>query len=295
MKKKKTDAEVETKIQIWNEAEAHFNEELAKLKNEVEDKVEEARAIGILQTIEHDMAYKNLLKYAVLYQTREKKSYKKRGMIWEVFCSNVVKESARNVNRKLDDLSTIYNNFQDNLSGFLGLPFNKIRYLGKSLSSKTDNLSGFEDNAIIIDGVRIPLSAENKDEIEAAIDALKAANEEEKEKVKKLEKNIERTVKEETRGLTAERDLLIQENKRLKAFAPDDKEPSEWSLEQAQAVDDACAEFDLCVRSFVFDKRLKGEYKLQAHVEAALTRAERSIRGLIRQWYEEIDPQTEAF
>jgi len=283
-------------VRILNEAKKRYEEEFAKKTIELEAKADASKTKGFFQKMALDKGFNEILTYAKLYEVHTNKTHQKLGMTWEKFCETyVIGASRRTIENILKDLKPIYDNFSGNFTAFVGVPLSKVRYLGRELSSKPATFAGFEDGDIIIDGIKIPLSAENKDEIEAGIDALKAANEEEKEKVKKLEKNIERTVKEETRGLTAERDLLIQENKRLNAFCPDNKEPSEWSLEQAKAVDDACAAFEICVRSFVFDKRLKGEFKLQAQVEAALNRAERSIRGLIRQWYEEIDPQTEAF
>ncbi|MBW1711513.1 MAG: hypothetical protein JRJ73_16925, partial [Deltaproteobacteria bacterium] len=89
MKKKKTDAEIEATKEIWDAAEAHYKEELAKKTIEFEAKAEASNAIGFFQKMDMDRKYNDLLTYVKLYQLKKDKTYLKLGMTWEGFCESI--------------------------------------------------------------------------------------------------------------------------------------------------------------------------------------------------------------
>jgi hypothetical protein len=72
-------------------------------------------------------------------------------------------------------------------------------------------MSDFDKNDLVIDGVKIPLSAENKDEIEAAIDALK-------ESQKKQAEDTETQLKAKDRVLEAKEKVIQRQEKELAKF-----------------------------------------------------------------------------
>ena len=254
---------------------------LAKMQNEVGAIREEARALGVLQKINYDNAHNELLKYAMFYKARESKEYRKEGMTFEQFCE-AAGENVRNVQRVLKDLKPIYSNFHDKLSCFLDVPLNKIKYLGRSLH---DNLS--QNGELILGEDRIPLTPDNKDEIEAAIDTLIENHKKEqndlKNKLNKARKNTDRIVEEETKGLTAERDALVKEVARLKEFDPAEKDIS-WAEEYLSGLKDLVAQFEAGVRRMVMDERLHEAMDVQARCQVFIDTMVRQARGLQRDW-----------
>src|SRR6056297_1477881 len=128
-------------------------------KTELDMIREESKALGVLQKINYDQAHNELLKYAMLYQVRESKEYKAGGLTWEQFCEEVG-ELRRSIDRKLKDIEPFVDNFQDKLSQFSKIPFNKIRYLGKIMGQDWDNLSQNTGNSIIINEKSIPITPE---------------------------------------------------------------------------------------------------------------------------------------
>jgi hypothetical protein len=209
-------AEIEAADGIWKAAQEQANEKLAKMENEMEAVRDEARATGILQKISYDQAHNELLKYAIIYQIKQKKAYNKVGLTWEDFCRSLG-ESRRNIEDKLKDLSPLYDAFSEKTAVLAGVPFNKIRYLGKSLSGKPADFAGFDDGSLIIDGVRIPLTPENKDDIEAAIDAMKESQKHQAENNEAKIKAKDRVLEEKERVIQRQEKEMAKYKRELKA------------------------------------------------------------------------------
>ncbi|WP_027358402.1 hypothetical protein [Desulforegula conservatrix] len=162
-------ADAEAANEIYNLAQADMKAQLEDMHRNIDAIRLESKAIGTLEKIEHDMAYNQVIKYGLLYRIKKEKEYKKGGMTWAQFCE-AIGEERRNLDNILADLSPIYDNYADRLYGLIGLPLNKVRYLGREVSEANVTL---KDNELVIDGQAIPLSPDRKDDIEAAIDALK--------------------------------------------------------------------------------------------------------------------------
>ncbi len=183
-----TDEQVEASKEIYRIAREEADIEITKLRSEMAAKLPQYEAMGVLRKIQHDRAYNDLIEAVVLYRIKDNKAYRDGGLNWEDFCA-AVNIDRRNADRIIDDIRPIFTSFSDNLSGFLGISFNKIRYLGKSIP---DNLSSFEDGALVIQGEKIPLTPEHKDEIEAAIDKLQEDLKKQKEDAAAQKKAHER-------------------------------------------------------------------------------------------------------
>ncbi len=266
---------------------------VASMQADIEGIREESRAIGILQKINYDTAHNELLKYVTLFQIRQSKEYKKGGMTWDQFCE-AIGEQRRNVDRVLKDIEPIYNNFSDNLSHLIDLPFNKIRYLGKNLTKKTDNLSEIENGILTIDNTPIPLTPDNKDDIEAAIDTMIESHKREKKELKNklayAKAETKRAVSEETKGLALERDTLVKEVDRLKKFEPQEKD-RDWAVQQMAEITDTILNLASQCQTIVMAEQIETDRHLQAQVEAKITEAEGYLQDIRRTWTDRfVDP-----
>ena len=202
-------AEIEAANEIYETAQKHANIETAKMKDEIEGVRDEAKAVGILQKIAYDDAHNKMLKYAVLYQIKKSKSYKKGGMTWEDFCPAAVGETSRSVDNVIKDIKPLlYDKFSEKFSDLLGFGFNKIRYLGRSVSEK---FSDFKDGCLIFDGEKIPLTPENTEEIEAAIDTMKEAH-------KKQLEDSQTTINVKNRMVGEKERVIQKQEKELSKF-----------------------------------------------------------------------------
>jgi len=280
-----TNANVAAANEIYNIARKDADNDMTALNGEVEALQYEAHALGILQKIKYDQKHNEMLKYVVLFRVKENKAYKKGGMSWAEFCESVG-ESVRTVDHVMSDLRPIVNEFSASFADFAKMPFNKIRYLGRLVSSKSARLA---ENALIIDGAQIPLTPDNKDEIEAAIDAMKDTHQATKKdlttRIEKLEKHSKKVIAEETKALSCERDALVKENVRLKAFDPGEKDHT-WSVEQMTAVRAAAISFTAAVRKFSMDERITEDMHVQGQVEALMAETDKYFRALRQDWDE---------
>lgn len=278
-------ADVVAANEIYNIAQSRANAELEKLKADTEGLIDEARATGILQKIAYDDAHNKMLKYATLYQIKQSKAYKKGGMTWEEFCVSIG-EADRTVDRIIEDIKPVYDEFSAKLADLINMPFNKIRYLGRAKSAE---LVDFENGCLIFDGQKIQISPENMEEIEAAIDAMKEAqkleNDKLKAKVEKLSSNVKKIVKEETKSLEVERDALIEQNKRLKVFDPAEKDHT-WSVDQMKIIQKAMLEFcGACLR-MKMDDRIADDMHIQGQVEGMMQTVDKTFRMMRKEWDE---------
>lgn len=201
-------AEIEAANEIYETAQKYANIEIVKMKEEMEGVRDESKAVGILQKIAYDDAHNEMLKYAVLYQIKKSKSYKKGGMIWEDFCPALTGKTASNIDKTLRDLKPFHDSFRNKFSDLIGFSFSKIRYLGRSIQDKE---SDFKNGCLIFDGEEIPLTPENREEIEAAVDAMKEAHKKETEDSKTASKAKDRV-------LEAKQKVIRDQEKELSKF-----------------------------------------------------------------------------
>lgn len=284
---------------------------LQKMKSEIEDIREESKALGVLQMIKYNNAHNELIKYAMLYQVKKSKEYKKSGMTWQEFCDSLG-EPRKTIEDKLSDILPLVEKCSADFASFARVPFNKIRYLGRSVAAESANI---DNNALIIDETIIPLTSDNKEEIEAAIDTLIETHKQEKEtlqkKLKKHEGRLKENVEEQTKGLMRERDNAIaamdkykEEADRLKPFDITEVDIPEVK-EFIKQIHDISIKFELAIRkftNFINDERLNKELKekleedmsSQAEIEKYLFRTYRNIKDLRMEWDDEFYPEDDG-
>lgn len=203
---KTTDAQVEATREIYRVAREEADIELKKLRSEMEVKGSQREAMGILKKIHHDRAYNNLIEAVVLFRIKENKLYKEGGLNWEDFCE-AINIDRREADRIITDIRPIFERFSDNLSSFLGVTFNKIRYLGKV---NPDNLSSFvtgdpEETEALIDKLKGEILLQ-KEEFTAQKKAHERVQADLHKTIVKLEKNLIRS-----QGVLADSDLSDEE------------------------------------------------------------------------------------
>jgi hypothetical protein len=266
-----------------------LQDKLTELENNVEMIRQEAMSDAKIQTTGCNIAFNQLLRYAEFYKVKQAKEYRKQGRTWAEFCSEHGEE-CRTIDNILKDLRPVYENFSEKISIFLNMPLSKIRYLGKGLSEFSEKFSETEDGALLIDGQKIELTPENKDEIEAAIDAMQETHANEtkalKADVKKYKNNAEKMVAEETKALNLERKALIERVDRLEKFAPDDKDPETWMIDQMKVIEKMVLEFDVACRRVVMDERIVDNMPVIGQVEGLMQSVELALKMLRDTWTE---------
>ncbi len=116
------------------------------------------------------------------------------------------------------------------------------------------------------------------------VDELQAMSVKEmRDLIKKLKTETDKVVKEEVKGLVAEKKALIKENERLAAFDPEGRDVG-WSEEQMKTIKLSLGGFNDTARRFIFDDRILEHPELQVKVEGLLAEAEASLNLLKENW-----------
>lgn len=204
-KKQISDPQVEAANEIYKTAREHADMELANLKAGIEGIRIESQAIGILKKIEYDTLHNEMLKYVVLLKLRDSKEYKQGGMTWAQFCEDVVGEPKRTVDEKIADIRPLADKVWGVFAQMTGVTFSKIRYLGRQIGQ---GVAQIEDNTLIVDDQRIPISPEHKDDIAALIDSLKESH-------KQVVEEKDATLRAKDKLLKAKEQLINRQEKEI--------------------------------------------------------------------------------
>lgn len=145
-----------------------FENEIARLKEEIASVRIESEAIGALKKINLDRSFNDLVEAAVLFKIREAKSYKQGGMTWEEFCKTVGK-SRRTVETLLEDVRPLIEAFPANFAGLAGVEFNKIRLLGSAIAA---NIAGIENGKLLYKDEIVSLTGKDSDKLNAVLDTI---------------------------------------------------------------------------------------------------------------------------
>lgn len=197
------DVEVEATKQIYNIAREQSDIELARLKAEIPAIEDDSFALGAIKTNKAHRDFSEFVDALVLYRAHKNKSYKKGGLTWEAFCqaSGI---DRRNADRIIEDITPVVERFSDNLSVLSGLGLSDIRYLGKS---KTDKLSGFDDDGNMIAGEEtIPGT---RADILAYINHKKETHKKEKE-------DLEAALSAQEKVIASKEDVINRQERELK-------------------------------------------------------------------------------
>lgn len=202
--------DVEASQEIYNVAKMEAETQLTAMRGEMDAVRVESQAAGALQAIDTTIAFQELLKAITLQRIKQNKEYKTGGMTWDEFCESLGL-ARRTVDLMLEDIKPVMDTFSAKIADFSGMPFSKIRLLGKTISA---NLAEIQDNCLVYGDESIPLTPEYRDDIQALIERI---NEEAKEQVETLEA----TVSAKDKVLKSKGDVINKMERELKKFEKD--------------------------------------------------------------------------
>jgi hypothetical protein len=258
-----------------------------KTLEEMNQRDGDLQKVGTVKATNINIEFNRLVKLATLFQVRRAKEHKQLGLTWDEFCQRCG-ESKSSVDKALKDLRPIYESFNGNLQALFGMSFSQVRYLGQAINEEK---AAIEDGAIVVEGARIVLSSENREEIQAVIDSMKddhsrarAALEAENAKLKK---HTERVQNEEIKALKIEKDALVKETQRLQSMVIEVDNTPEGFEKQMAAVE--AASIKLAVEIQKIKKILEEtdpEINVVARAEVKLNGAKKMIDMLYFEWNE---------
>lgn len=191
-------------------------------KADLADRLSEAESLGALKMIMHNSIQNELVKYGLIWKVKESGVYKVSGQTWDDFCKKIG-ESRRTVDEKLQDLRILYDGFSASFANLVNIPFNKIRYLGRSLKTE---LADSAKNTLLIDGDVIEITAENAEQIEAAIDAMKETHKRERDELELSIQSKDKVSKEKEKSINRLSKELSALKKKVQevGISPDEEE-----------------------------------------------------------------------
>lgn len=205
--KKAHDAEKAASSEVYEQARQHADQEMAKLREDIEAIRAEAETIGSLKAISATVAHQELLKALTLYKLKETKAYKAGGLTWTEFCESI-DMPVRTVDTMLSDLRPLFEEFSAATCRLSAIPFNKIRLLGKSISAGSAEI---QNNCLVYGDETIPLTPEYRDDIQALIERI---GEEAKEKLEETQAQL--SAKDKV--LKSKQDLLNKQERELNKY-----------------------------------------------------------------------------
>lgn len=204
------DAEAEAATQIYQVAKAEAEKDLSAMREEMDSVRQESFAMGAIKAIDATIAYNEFLKIMTLYRIKQNKDYKAGGMNWEQFC-DAVGVPRRSIETILTDMKPLFEEFTAKSAAFCGMPINKVRYLGRAIAADS---AGFENDCLVFNGESIPLTPENKEEIEAILDSLQ-------EEIRNRKEELDATVSAKDKVLRSKEDVINKQERELKKFERD--------------------------------------------------------------------------
>ena len=253
-------------------------------RNQLED---DFQKLGAVKVTKINIEFNRLVKLATLFLVRRAKEHKQLGLTWDEFCQRCG-ESKSTVDKALKDLWPIYESFNGKLQPLIGMSFSQVRYLGQAINEKR---AAIEDGAIVVEGARIALSPENREEIQAVINSMKDDHNRARTALEaenaKLKKQTERVQNEEIKGLKTEKEALVKEMQRLQSMVVEVDKTTEGFEKQMAAVE--AASNKLVVEIQKVKKILEEtdpEIDVVARAEVKLNGAKKLIDTLYFEWNE---------
>lgn len=191
---------------------------------------------------------------------------------WERFCESLGSSRSK-IEHNLANLTELGETFLATVNAF-GVGYRDLRKLRHLVADGTLQI---EDNCIVIEDQQIPLN--DVDEVQAAVENLLQANRNITQRLERLEKHKDAIVKEETKGLVAEKKALLEKVERLEVFAPTEHDLT-WCEEQMKVIHDDCQTLTSRITMFVVDPRLQGDRAAQAQVLCHINEAEMMLSDL---------------
>ena len=211
MAKTITDEQVNAAREVFEAGKSVAENEIIRLKEQLETLGPDREDMGVLRKINLDRAYNDLMEAVVLHRVKERKSYKQVGATWAGFCEAVGK-NVRTVDLMLQDVRPLFEAFSEHLTEMAKMPFNKIRYLGKTISESGSDFEGktMEELVVKVETLEAAHKAQ-AEELEAQKKAHERVQHDTHKTMTKLEKELTRLQKgAAARGLTPPEETFLK-------------------------------------------------------------------------------------
>jgi hypothetical protein len=166
--------------------------------------------MGSIKAFDINIAQNEFLKIMALYRIKQAKDYKAGGLTWVEFC-DAVGVPDRTVDRMIEEARPYFELFSAGVAEIAGVPFNKIRQLGKTFSASGAEI---QNNCLVYDGESIPLTPEYREDLQTLIERI---SEESKERVEEAEAQL--SAKDKV--LKSKEDVINKQERQLKKFEKD--------------------------------------------------------------------------
>lgn len=206
--RKANDDTAQAAEQIYALAKADADQQLTEMRESIEAIREESFGMGALHAIDANIAYNEFLKAMTLYRIKQAKEYRKGGMTWDAFCE-ARGLARRTVDLMLEDMRPIFEAFSAKIADFCGMPFSKIRMLGKQLSANLAEIN--ENNCLVYGDESIPLAPDYAEDIQALIDRIA-------EEGKAAKEEAEATIRAKDKVLKSKEEVISKQEKELARF-----------------------------------------------------------------------------
>ena len=245
--------------------------------------------IGRIQAVKMMSDFANVGGLLWVRQVRETKIYKDLPDIgtWEKFCK-YIGSSRQKIEEDLENLAVFGEAFTTTLGAF-GVGYHDLRKL-RQLTH--DGAVTIDVESVKIGDETISFSKDRAEDLQAAIEHILEKNTKLTTRVKKLEKDKDDIVREETKSLFLEKELAVKELKRLKAFDPETKDRS-WSVEQLASLNKDGNSYCNAISKFILDPRMKDDWSLVTQIHALICEAELTLRDLRNRFDAEHDTNVE--
>jgi len=267
-------------------------EDIAEFREKIKQEREEGiayinRLVGRMETA--NMVGK-LMSVSTLMWLREIKSEKlyrslETGGTWDTFCE-YIGQSRRHVDEQLQNLSAFGSSFLK-MAQSMSIGYRELRKLRTSI---TDGNMVIDDGMVVFEDERIPLTPDYRDDLQGALEQIveskiKLRNELEKERTER-----EKLIKAQTRGLETERDALVKEVQTLKKKIPEDKDYSEWAVDQIKMLEDQVTKFAWACQGMIADPQLEKDHVSQGKIYGMFDAMEAELAD-IRKRFDEALPR----
>jgi len=209
-KKRITDQQVLAAQDIWNAAEDKFRADIERLKREIGATAEIHEAMGAIKKMKADRELDRIIESMLLWKLHKNGRYKDLGLTWSEVCEKLdVRE--RSGYKILEDVQAVYDAFSANFAELLGLKFNEIKMLGRSISAK---MAEIEEGSIVYKDQKVPLS--DKEAVQSVLDDLREEMKKLQEEKKKKEEELEVERRAHERNLEAKEEVIKRQESHMK-------------------------------------------------------------------------------
>lgn len=199
--------DTEAAQEIYDLAITESEKKLAAMREEMESVRQESYAMGAIKAFDANIAQNEFLKIMTLYRIKQSKDYKAGGLTWKEFC-DALGVPDRTIDRMIEDARPLFESFSANVAEICGLPFNKIRLIGRTVSA---NLAEIENNCLVYGDETIPLTPDHVEDIQALIERI---SDESREKIEEAQAQL--SAKDKV--LKSKQDLLNKQERELKKY-----------------------------------------------------------------------------